>query len=171
MGKGRLLEFAIYHYDVVSSLRLYFSEASPSFASRFFERRRDEVAAELANRLELTDLRSSFFVLTNLEHCFRGDYEFRCKRKMKDPVSRAFRQAYKLRDTRVNLDEDIFQVWAEHSIGSQRLIGELRSAFKFRNWVAHGQYGEPKLGRKYDFSFIYGLADDVLNAFHLYESD
>lgn len=136
MGKSRLAEFAEYHYDVVSSLRLYFSEASPSFGSRFFDRRPEEVAAELSNRLELTDLRSSFFVLTSLEHTFRADYEFRCKRKMKDAVSRAFRQVYKLRNVRVNLDEDIFQVWAEHLIGSRRLIGELRSAFRFRNWVA-----------------------------------
>jgi hypothetical protein len=43
------------------------------------------------------------------------------------------------------------------------LIGELRSAFKFRNWLAHGRYWTPKLGRNYDFESLYLLADAVFS--------
>jgi len=51
------------------------------------------------------------------------------------------------------------------------MIGELRGAFKFRHWLAHGSYWPPKLGRRYDFTFVYSLADDVLNAFPLQKFD
>jgi len=37
MGKSALLNIAEYHNDVVSSLRLYFSDASPNFLARFFD--------------------------------------------------------------------------------------------------------------------------------------
>lgn len=84
---------------------------------------------------------------------------------MKDSLSRAFRAIYKSRKTRVSLESDIFEAWIENSTGSRQLISELRGAFKFRHWLAHGRYWEPKLGRKYDFNFVYSLADDVLNAF------
>jgi hypothetical protein len=71
------------------------------------------------------------------------------------------------------LDEDIFETWKEKSPApGPRLISELRGAFKLRHWLAHGRYYEPNLGRKkYDFNFVYSLADDVLNSFELLEFD
>jgi uncharacterized protein YutE (UPF0331/DUF86 family) len=62
------------------------------------------------------------------------------------------------------LDEDIFEAWKANVTGSKRLIGELRGAFKFRHWLAHGQYWELK-SRKYDFSSVYDLAYEVMNTF------
>ena len=159
MASTALADIAEYHNDVVSSLKLYFS----------FGRRPDEVAPELTDRLEETDLRSSFVVLARLEAAFRVDYEYRCQKKMKDDLSRAFRTIYKSRKTRVSLEEDIFETWKQNSTGSSQLIGELRGAFKFRHWLAHGQYWRPKLGRKYDFSYVYLLAENVLNALPLCE--
>ncbi len=109
-------------------------------------------------------------MLTALEAAFRVDYLYRCQKKMKDDLSRAFRKIYRDREENARLDEDIFETWKRKSLApGPRLIGELRGAFKFRHWLAHGRYWEPKLGRKYDFNFIYSLADDVLNAFPLLE--
>ncbi len=73
MASTALVDIAEYHNDVVASLKLYFS----------FGRRPDEVAVELTDRLEETDLRSSFVVLARLEAAFRIDYEYRCRKKMK----------------------------------------------------------------------------------------
>jgi len=70
MGSSTIAEIAGYHNDVVDSLRFYFSEISPSFGPRFFGRRPEEIAAELAARLEETDLRSAFFILASLEAIF-----------------------------------------------------------------------------------------------------
>lgn len=164
MGNLAIQAIAEYHNDVERSLRLYFSEASPTFRVRFLGLRPEEIVTELASRLEETDQRSAFFILTTLEAAFRVDYERRCKKKMKDELSRAFRNLWKYQKTKVRLDEDIFEAWRENSTGSHQLIGELRGAFKFRRWLAHGRYSEPNLGRKYDFNFVYSRADDVLNA-------
>jgi hypothetical protein len=165
MDSNTILEVAEYRNDVVASLK-YFSKTSPSFIStRYFGRPLDDV---LAARIEETDLRSAFFVLAALEAAFRVDYLYRCQRKMKDDVSRAFRVIYRDRDQNARLDEDIFETWKENSSApGPRLIGELRGAFNFRHYLAHGRYWEPKLGRKYDFNFVYSLADNVLNTFPL----
>jgi hypothetical protein len=167
MDRGNIVEVAEYHNDVVASLR-YFSKTSPSFVStRYFGRPPDDV---LAARIEETDLRSAFFVLTALEAAFRIDYLYRCQRKMKDDLSRAFRVIYKDRGKNASLDEDIFEAWKEKSSApGPRLISELRGAFNFRHYLAHGRYWEPRLGRKYDFNFVYSLADDVLSVFPLLE--
>jgi len=171
MGSKAIEAIAEYQNDVELSLRLYFSEVSPSFSVRFFGLRPEEILAEFNARIEETDQRSAFFVLTSLEAAFRLDYECRCRKRMKDPLSRAFRAIYKERETKVRLDEDIFEAWREHLAGSRRLIGELRGAFNFRHWLAHGRYEEPNLGRKYDFNSVYDLAAGVLNAFPLHELD
>jgi hypothetical protein len=166
MASGAAIEsIAVYHADVDRSLRFYFSEASPDFRTRFLGMRPDEIQAELAARLDETDQRSSFFLLASIEAAFRVDYEYRCTKKLKDSLSRNFRSMYKDRETRVNLENDIFGAWVDAFPELRQLIGELRRAFRFRHWLAHGSYWVPKLGRKYDFDFVYSLADDVLNDF------
>jgi hypothetical protein len=169
MGSMAIAAIAEYHNDVERSLRFYFSETSPAFSTRFVGLRPDEALAVrdelLAARLEETDQRSAFFLLTSLEAAFRVDYECRCQKRMKDNLSRVFRAIHKSRKTKVSLDEDILETWRENFTESRQMIGELRGAFKFRHWLAHGRYWEPKLGRKYDFNFVYSLADDVLSAF------
>ncbi len=169
MDSNTILEVAEYHNDVVASLK-YFSKTSPSFIStRYFGRPLGDV---LAARIEETDLRSAFFVLTALEAAFRIDYLYRCQKKKRDDLSRAFRDIYKDREREARSDEDIFETWKDKSSApAPQLIGELRGAFRFRHWLAHGRYYEPKLGRKYDFNFMYSLADDVLNAFPLLKFD
>jgi hypothetical protein len=168
MASAEILEIAEYHNDVVASLKLYFREEPPSFSARFIGRHPIDV---LAARIEETDLRSALAILTCVEAAFRVDYECRCQKRMKDDLSRAFRAIHKARKARVSLEEDIFESWKENSVGSRQLIGELRGAFKFRHWMAHGRYWKPKLGRKYDFNFVYSLADDVLNLFPLQTFD
>lgn len=171
MGREALLDIARYHADVESSLRLYFNEGSPAFADRFFGLSPDEVTAELSARLEETDLRSAFFALASVESAFRTDYEYRCRKKMKDALSRAFREINRSKKARVNLEEDIFEAWVENSTGARQMIGHLRGAFRFRHWIAHGRYWVPRLGRNYDFDFVYSLADDVLSTFPLFDPD
>lgn len=95
------------------------------------------------------------------------DYRYRCKRKLKDKLSRRFRQIYKSHAERVQLDEDILEGWAEDSTAPRQLISELRGAFHFRHWLAHGRYWEPKLGRKYDYNYLFLLAEAIINAFDL----
>jgi hypothetical protein len=163
MADAALGEVAAYHNDVVSALELYFS----------FGRRPGEIAPELTAHLEETNRRSSFAVLTRLERAFRVDYEYRCRKRLKDSLSKAFCRMYKEKKTRVRLSEDIFEAWKENGRQSRalrELVAEMRTALKFRDWIAHGRYWVKPTG-KHDFNSIYLLAENVLNAFPLREPD
>jgi hypothetical protein len=164
MPNDSITEIASYHNDLVSSLRLYFSNPSPSFEERFLGYSHSEITDELKERIEETDRRSALAILISLERAFRLDYEYRREKKIKGDLFKAFRAIHKSGKRNVRLDEDIFEAWKANVTGSKRLIGELRGAFKFRHWLAHGQYWELK-SRKYDFSSVYDLAYEVMNTF------
>jgi hypothetical protein len=82
-------------------------------------------------------------------------------------VSRQFWEIYKEKETRASLEDDIFEVWKNNTTGSTKLIGDLRGAFKFRHWMAHGRYWTPKLSQKYDYLSVYPLALQALSGFPL----
>ena len=160
-------EYAFHHNDVEKSLRLYFSAEATSFGVRFTSYTLAEVSDELGERLSELDMTSALTVLTAVEAAFRIDYLQRCYCKKKDPISRAFRELHKQKQATVSLENEIFDVWKTHTTGSARIIGDLRGAFKFRHWLAHGRYWVPQLGQKYDYVTIYTLATTVLNNFPL----
>jgi hypothetical protein len=160
-----LPEAAAHHQDLESSLALYFSTSSPSYSSRFVGYTGVEVTGELRARLEEADLTSSLTVLASVEAAFRIDYLQRCYRRGKDPLSRTFRDIYKVRQQNASLEDEIFQAWIDNYSGTRSIIGDLRSVFKFRHWLAHGRYWTPKLGRRYDFGGVFALADLTLYSF------
>jgi hypothetical protein len=166
-----LLEISAHSQDLESSLSLYYSPGSPSYFKRFVGYAASEVNAELQQRLNEADLTSSLTVLAAVEAAFRIDYLKRCYRKGKDPVSRAFRDIYKEKKQHASLEDDIFEVWSSKSSGAGSTIGQLRGAFKFRHWLAHGRYWTPKLGRRYDFDDVFALADLTLRSFPFFEFD
>jgi hypothetical protein len=156
-----LEEIQKYHEDAVSSLRYYFTEAPSSFA-RFFDSTPQALTEELKQRIEETGLRSILVTLAALEASFRIDYEIRCSKRLKDPLSRAFRSMYREHKQYVSLDEHIFEAWKAQTPTSKKLISDLRTAFKLRHWLAHGRYGQLRLGRAFDFDSIYDLAVTVI---------
>jgi hypothetical protein len=160
-----LSEIAENHQDLEASLNLYFSNVSPAYTVRFAGYTALEVGDELDDRLHEMQLTSSLALLSSLEAAFRIDYLQRCYRRGKDPVSRAFREIHKVKQQRASLEDEIFAAWAENSTVPRTLVGELRGVFRFRHWLAHGRYWEPKLGRRYDFNGVYALAELVMNSF------
>jgi hypothetical protein len=123
------------------------------------------VTDELGERLDEADLTSSLTVLASVEAAFRIDYLQSCYRRKKDPVSRAFRSIDKAKRQHASLEDDIFEAWLDNTSGIRSIVGELRGAFRFRHWLAHGRYWTPKLGRRYDFNAVYALADQTLRSF------
>jgi hypothetical protein len=154
-----------YHTDSAAALRLYFNPKESGFSERFALQSLAEVSNRLQRCLNELDLRSCLALLTRLEASFQGDFRRRCERRLKDGLSRHFRDVKKRRGTRIRLDEDILEGWRQYSSASARLIGDLRSAFRFRHWLAHGRYWEPKLGRKYDFETLFLMAEAVASGF------
>lgn len=154
-----IVNVAAYHKDTDSSLRLFFTDINPYFEVRFFGQSRATIEAELLDRLSETDFRSALAILTRLEAAFRVDYDYRCKKRKKDAISKAFRALYKEKKDRARLEDDILRTWRESEPGARDLIGELKSAFRFRHWLAHGAFREPKVARRYAYEDIYALAE------------
>jgi predicted CopG family antitoxin len=162
-----IADLALHHYDVENSLRNYFSTNANSFTARFTCCSASELTAELQTRLAELDMTSSLTILSAVEAVFRIDYLQRCYQKEKDSLSRTFRALHKRKTSRVDLENEIFDIWKQHTNGAAKLISELKGAFKYRHWLAHGRYWEPKLGREYDFVSLYTLATSVLANFPL----
>lgn len=109
-----IVKIAEYHNDVIDSLKFYFSQDLEHFSLRFLGQSREEIDDALSERIEETDIRSSLAVLVSVEAAFRVDFEYRCRKRLKDKVSRSFRALNKVKK-RVSLDEDIFQAWSGSS--------------------------------------------------------
>jgi hypothetical protein len=155
---------AQYHYDVVDSIRRHFSPELPFSLPRIQTFSGPRVAVRPADYIWETELRSSLAILTSIEAAFHLDYQYRSHQNgPKDDLSKAFRTIRKSskKSARLDLDPELFDAWSQHASGVRPLIGELRGAFKYRHWLAHGRYWTPQLGRKYDFEFLYRLADAV----------
>jgi hypothetical protein len=152
---------AHYHYDVVESLRRYFNPDSSYSLARVDTYSGPREIVSPADYFEETGQRSCLAMLTSIEAAFRQDYLFRCRKRLTDDLSRALRAIYKQKQDSVSLERDLFDAWSKHTSGANSLIGDLRGAFRFRNWLAHGRYWPPKLARKYDFEYLYRLADTV----------
>lgn len=161
-------DVALHHTDVENSLRLYFGPNAASLNARFVGYSQSEVTAELNERLAELELASALTILSAVEAAFRIDYLQRCYQREKDAISRAFRNLHKRKRARAHLEEEILEIWKEHTSGAATLISELRAALNFRHWLAHGRYWEPKFGRKYDYLSIYTLAANVFANFPLF---
>jgi len=106
----------------------------------------------------------SLSLLAATEAALRVDFHNRVSNRSKDALSRAFRQIRKRRGKRVRLDEDILTAWSDHHSLARRSIGDFRGALNLRDWLAHGRYWTPKLGRQYDSQGIFRLSEALLVA-------
>lgn len=167
-----LAEIAEYHNDVVDSLKLFlrsdYQENDPRFVSLTPEEFRERLNSLRIDRIEETEVRSTFAVLAAMEAALRVDYVLRAVQKRKDDLSRAFRGVYKKRQERVRL-EDLLDLWAEHHPQLKRYVSELRAALNFRHWMAHGRYWQRPTNGRFDYASIYDLAEALMR-FPLYRN-
>jgi len=162
-----LPEIFAQHTDVESSLRSYFSPTSVDYTVRFADYIEPEVRNELELRLAEHDRTTIFAILSALEAAFRIDYLQRSYKKKKDPLSRGFRDLHRKKGSRASLEDEILDKWKEYSSVPVKIIGDIKGAFKYRHWLAHGRYWEPKLGQKYDYYSVYILAKIIFDSFPL----
>ncbi len=160
-----LSEINQYYEDIAASIRNYFSPINPRYEIRFFGYTPDEIYNEMRTTLEEHERNSAMNILAALEATFRVDFLQRCYKRRKDLLSRALRDVHKQKGIRVSLEDDIFSAWKDNSPVVSSILSDLRGAFKYRHWLAHGRYWEPKLGRKYDYQGIYVLAKLVFDNF------
>ena len=159
-----LNEIGRHHRDIEASVRSYFDFKNVRSAARFAGYTSEEIRQEMNSLLEEQDRTVSMNLLAALEAAFRVDFLQRCYKRRRDPVSREFRKLHALRERYVSLEGDIFRIWKQESSVSSSVISDLKGAFKYRHWLAHGRYWVPKFGR-YDYHDIYTLAEEIFNSF------
>lgn len=161
-------QIAKHHDASEAALREYFSTTSPSFASRYVAPTPSAVTNDLTFSINELDSTSAFNVMAAIEAALRTDYLTRSYEKKKDDLSRAFRGIHKKRGPRALLEDEILVAWHDTGAMSASLKSALVSAFKYRHWLAHGRYWMPKLGRKYDYFTVSGIAVELFELMGTY---
>ncbi|WP_047153735.1 hypothetical protein [Aneurinibacillus tyrosinisolvens] len=113
----------------------------------------------------LKELEFSFCLnmIAAIEARFKMDYIVRATDKLKDDLSREFRDIYKEKKENVGLEEVILESWKKHHVNLKNHISFYIGALKYRHWLAHGRYWNPKLGQKYDYTSVYLICSNILN--------
>ena len=154
-----------YYRDVEASVRLYFSSSNPHADNLFGAKTKAEIEGELETVLKENEQLVSLNILASMEAAFRIDYLQRCYKRKKDPLSKSFRGIYQIKGDRASLEEDILVAWKQHTNLSKDIFSDLKSVFRYRNWLAHGRYWQPRLGGKYDYYSVSTLAQTVFRDF------
>ena len=164
----RFDDVAVSHSDTVRSIRFYYTAPSPATRDpKFIGYSIPEMQQEQDLRLDELDKNCVLSLLAALEGSFRVDYLLRCQERKKDALSRHFRGIYKAKKDRAAFEEDILEIWKIYLPAEKSVLSDLKGAFRYRHWLAHGRYSVPKLGKKYDFESVYLLAQEVDENFHL----
>ena len=138
---------------------------------RFFGMNITEVDEYFTEKLNEADRQACLFLIASAEGTFHFDFFDRIYARKKDEVSLIFRSMYReKRDhnkTRVNLDEDILETWADRVPKSKSHISDFRGALNYRHWLAHGRWWVPKMGRKYDPAGVFQIIDSLFRTIDL----
>lgn len=166
-----LADIMQHHTDLKNALRLYFSEDNKNLQARFSEYTNKKLLfQELSKRTEELDLSSVFSLFSAIEAAFRIDCLQRISKKKNDPLSRLFDKKYSKKNLAKIGIKEIFSDWEDHTKDQYTLtlISNLKDAFNYRNWLAHGRYWRrQKRQKKYDYAYTYNIAETVFSSFPL----
>jgi hypothetical protein len=129
---------------------------------------RDESLNELRERFASArkhlQYAAMLHILTTAEGLLRLDFERLSKRKTKPAIFPRFRKIGRERGEKVRLEEDILDTWADVYPETARSIREFKGVVPLRDWLAHGRYWNPKIGRSvYEVGDVFDIASEMLN--------
>lgn len=153
------------HSNTEDALRAYFKK--PLNLNKFIGYTKEELDNELNKSLAEEQRLASFSILSSIEAHFKLDFYQRVYMRTKDSVSRVFREIHKQKGNLISLEDDLLDTWKSQDNEYKTIIQDLKGAFKYRHWLAHGRFWTPKFGRRYDYFGIYDLAIEALNAIPL----
>jgi hypothetical protein len=126
---------------------------SLSKLSDFFNKLQDEA-----------DQQAAMFLIASAEAEMRINF-WEKVRKGKGNISKKFRniakEKHKQKSRNIRLDDEILDVWTDNSPSAKKSVGDFKGALRFRHWLAHGRWWQPKLGQKYDPAGIYALIEEL----------
>jgi hypothetical protein len=103
-------------------------------------------------------------LLTTTEALLRLAFEDLSKRQTKPAIFRRFRKIERERGKKIRLEEDILDTWIEVYQETARSIREFKGVVPLRDWLAHGRWWNPKIGRPvYEVGDVFDVASEMLN--------
>lgn len=157
--------------DSSLAIEWYFSQDNPHAKTLFAIWTTQELQQKRQQVLIENEMALSLVLLSALEASFRIDFNIRIAKKYKDGLSREFRALYYAKGNRVALEDEVITTWREHETVNAQLVSDIKSAFKYRHWLAHGRYWQPKLGQDYDFLGLQMLCQKVAENFSFYTDE
>lgn len=142
------------------SLKLLFSNRNPDFQIDFVGYTDEEINNELKEQLDEVQKDACLNLLASIEARFRLDYAIRCEERYKDDISRKFREAFAEKQYQIPLEDGILDEWRDMPEIASTIISNVKGAFKYRHWLAHGRFWTYK-STKYDFFELFNLALQV----------
>lgn len=165
-GQNRNIEeLAFYYHQNVIAITYYKNQIlrQTIIPTEFIGMTSEEVKLHFSNIEKENELAFCFNLIAATEASLRIDYKIRVSERLKDDLSRDFREIYKEYGDRVSLEDTILEKWKERYPQYKTNIGQYKSILKFRHWFAHGRYWIPKIGGKYDSISIYTICDNIVN--------
>lgn len=158
-----LEDIFLYYQTSNSSLLLYRdSIISGKIADEnYIALTKDELINIFNSHIDELEKTVSMNILSNIEASFRIDYSIRAKKRLKDPVSRKFRELYKNKEEKVHLEDEILAIWKQEHPEFKQIISNFKGALKYRHWLAHGRYWTPKLGKIFDIATVYTISEQI----------
>ena len=108
------------------------------------------------------DYNCSLNILASIEADFRDDYRIRANsKKLNNWLCVELNKIYKDKKEKASLEECILDTWKEYyknDKDKKDFLSDLKGAFKFRHWLAHGRYWDFCNKNRYDYLTIYTLA-------------
>lgn len=155
------------HHDLLArSLNTHFDDAEQDYPGATEE--------EIANLRSAAHVRieqqSTAALVACLEAYFRIDYLTRKKKNLKDHLSRRLIKVFNQRKRKASLMEDIVKTWLKNGSLTHADYTRIDKAFKFRHWIAHGQYWPLKMSDvTSDYYEVATIVEAIMNtsSFHI----
>lgn len=141
--------------------QLLSSEAIPD---RYRDESLEELRQQFAAARKHLRYAAMLHLLTTTEALLRLAFETLSKRQTKPAISSRFRRIGRQRGEKIRLEEDILDTWIEVYPETARSIREFKGVVPLRDWLAHGRYWNPKIGRPvYDVRDVFDVTSEMLN--------
>ena len=146
-----------------------FARTDGIMVARYIGKTEEELEVYFSYHITELKYMTMLGMLASTKAALRIDFIVRVKNRNKDEVSRKFRRTFKNRGiNRIRLEEDILDIWKEHATnpGVNIAIADFKGALNLRNWLAHGRYWRPKIGRAdgYIPADVFDICRDLLMA-------
>jgi hypothetical protein len=138
--------------------------SSTLIPERYRDRTLYELREQFASARKHLRYSAMLHLLTTTEALLRLAFEDISKRKTKPAIFRRFRKIGRERPGKIRLEEDILNIWIAVYPETARSIREFKGVVPLRDWLAHGRYWNPKIGRpEYEVWDVFDIASEMLS--------